>query len=120
LIYNMNAESEASNDYDAAAAQHEPGGSCDPGQGLQTEECRVRLSLALDDLKSVRDREKFGWIGLGTGVAAAAFGAYLLISNDDPDRYEPGPESEAIARVRAWPVGFAMKGGLGFGVVGSF
>jgi hypothetical protein len=120
LIFNASKESDAESKYDAEAQKHEPGGSCDPDQGLQTAECRTRLSLALDDLKSIRDREKFGWIGLGTGAAVAALGVYLLVSNDDPDRYEPGPESEAIGKLRILPHAGPIPGGFGLGVVGAF
>jgi hypothetical protein len=74
----------------------------------------------LDDLKSIRSREKFGWIGLGSGAAVAALGAYLLISNDDPDRYEPGEASEAIAGVRVLPTPMSVEKGFGLGVVGQF
>lgn len=120
LIFNASEESDAESKYDAEALKHEPGGSCDPDQGLQTDECRTRLGLALDDLKSIRDREKFGWIGLGTGAAVAALGVYLLVSNDDPDRYEPGPESEAIGKLRILPHAGPIPGGFTLGMVGSF
>jgi hypothetical protein len=76
LIYNAGAESDANDTYESEADKHEPGGSCDPDLGLQTDACRKSLELSLDDLKSIRSREKFGWIGLGTGVAVAALGGF--------------------------------------------
>lgn len=120
LIWNGVKESDAEDHFDTEADKHEAGGECDPATGNQTDECRTRLALALDDLDSVRGREKFGWIGLGVGGAAAAFGAFLLISNDDPERYEPSRESDVFGKLRVTPMGFTTKNGGGFGVIGSF
>jgi hypothetical protein len=120
LIWNGAKESDAEKDFDTEADKHEPGGECDAATGNQTDECKKRLELALADLEDVRAREKFGWIGLGVGAAAAAFGAFLLISNDDPERYEPSRESDVFGRLRVAPVGWTAKGGGGFGVIGSF
>jgi hypothetical protein len=120
LIVNGRKESDAESDFDAEADKHEPGGECDPGSGNQTDECKKRLELALSDLEDVRGREKFGWIGLGVGGVAAAFGAYLLISNDDPERYEPSRESDVFGRLRVTPVGWTSQSGGGVGLIGSF
>jgi hypothetical protein len=120
LIVNGKQERDAKSDFDAEADKNEPGGECDPGTGNQTDECKTRLELALADLEDVRGREKFGWIGLGVGGVAAAFGAYLLISNDDPERYEPSRESDVFGRLRVTPVGWTSRNGGGIGVIGSF
>lgn len=120
LLVNGKQESDAESDFDTEADKHEPGGECDAATGNQTDECKKRLDLALEDLEDVRGREKFGWIGLGVGGAAAAFGAYLLLSNDDPERYEPSRESDVFGRLRVTPVGWTSRNGGGIGVIGSF
>jgi hypothetical protein len=120
LIVNAGAESDAEELFDEEAAKQEPGGECDRAGGMQTDACLQALELALDDLESVRSREKFGWIGLGVGVAATALGVTLLLTNDDPDRYEPRPESDVFGRLKLVPIAWVGKGSGGGGITGRF
>jgi hypothetical protein len=120
LIVNNAAESDKKEAFDEEAARNGDGGECDREAGRQTPACVRDLNAALDDLKAVRDREKFGWIGAGVGVAAVGLGAVLLLTNDDPNRYEPRPESDVFGRLRLRPTawftgnagGFALSGAL--------
>jgi hypothetical protein len=120
LIWNAAEESDAADRFDAEAAKQEPGGECDRAGGMQTDACLQALELALEDLDSVRSREKFGWIGAGVGVAATALGVTLLLTNDDPDRYEPRPESDVFGRLELVPHGWFGKGAAGAGFTGRF
>ena len=120
LLVNASEESDAEEHFDEEAAKQEPGGECDRAGGMQTDACLQALELALDDLESIRSREKFGWIGLGVGVAATALGVTLLFTNDDPDRYEPRPESDVFGRLRLVPHGWVGKGEGGAGISGRF
>jgi hypothetical protein len=120
VVVNNAAESDKKDAFDEEAARNGEGGECDLEAGRQTPTCVRRLNAALDDLKTVRDREKFGWIGAGVGAAAIGLGAVLLLTNDDPNRYEPRPESDVFGRLRLRPSawftgnagGFALSGAL--------
>jgi hypothetical protein len=120
LLWNTSAESDAEDDFDAEAAKQGPGGECDRAAGMQSDECLQALELALDDLESIRSREKFGWIGVGVGAAAIGAGVTLLLTNDDPDRYEPRPESDVFGRLELVPYGWIGRGTGGAAIAGRF
>lgn len=120
LVYNARADADATDHYESEARKHEAGGACERGTDKQTPACLERLRLALDDLDAVRAREKFGWIGVGVGVAAVGAGAYLLLSGDDPNRYEPGPDSDVFGASRLAPVLSLTANGGFLGVRGGF
>ena len=120
LIWNSGEESEAEEHFDTEARKQEAGGECDRSAGMQTNACIQALELALDDLESVRSREKFGWVGVGVGAAAATLGVTLLLTNDDPDRYEPRPESDVFGRLRLAPTAWVGSNGGGAALSGRF
>ena len=91
---------------------------CGPS-GTSVDACIAERDFALEDLDAIRKREKFGWIGLGAGALLAGTGAFLLLSNDDPDRYEPRPESDVFGRT--WmPVVAAGRSGAQLNIMGAF
>jgi len=108
LWYNDGQKSEKESAFDAQVARSEPGEDCDP-QGIQAATCRTELQIALDDLERTRQRDVYGWVGLGVGAAALAVGLYLLLGNDDPDRYAPKPLSDVYARRRPIPIVWATN-----------
>jgi hypothetical protein len=120
VLLNKSNESDKKDAFDEQAARNGPGGDCDREAGDQTPACVRELNNALEALKDVRDREKFGWVGAGVGAAALGLGAVLLLSNDDPDRYEPRPESDVFGALRLYPTGFLGANGGGLGLVGTF
>ena len=120
VIWNASEEADAKDHFDAEAQKQEPGGECDRAAGMQTNACRQSLELALEDLDSIRSREKYGWIGMGVGVAAAGLGITLLLTNDDPDRYEPRPESNVFGRLELVPYGWVGPGSGGAALSGRF
>ena len=120
VLWNLGEESEAEERFNTEADKQRPGGECDRDAGNQTDACIQALQLALDDLESVRAREKYGWIGVGVGVAAAGFGTILLLTNEDPDRYEPRPESDVFGRLELTPLGWFGPGAAGAALVGRF
>jgi len=122
LAWNASEESDAEAKLDAEALKNEKGlgGDCDPEGKGQTQTCIDALNLRLADLVAVRDREKFGWIGGGVGLSVAALGVVLLVLNDDPERYEPKPESDVFGSLRFTPSAWLGPGSGGFGVSGTF
>lgn len=121
-LWNRGQEEDADAKWSALDKKFDDGGQCDP-KGATTKECELLKQdeeIAYNRLQSVSAREKFFWIGAGVGAASLVVGSYLLISNDDPERYEPKSESDVFGRVRALPVVLPMQGGGGLGVVGVF
>ena len=124
LIWNAGKKSDRERQFAAEAAKHEPGegGECDPARGDQTETCVVALEIALSNLESARGRDAFGWVGIGVGAAALGTGVFLLLSGNDPHRYEPKAESDVFGRLRLRPhahIGRRGESGA-FAVSGSF
>jgi hypothetical protein len=122
LAWNASAESHAKAMFDAEALSNEKGrgGACDPELMSQDAACLEALQLSLADLKSVRSREKFGWIGGGVGLSVAALGVVLLVLNDDPNRYEPRPESDVFGGLSLAPSAWLGPGQGGLGLAGAF
>lgn len=124
LIWNAGKKNDHERQFAAEAAKNEPGqgGECDPARGDQTETCVVALEIALSNLESARDRDAYGWVGIGVGAAALGTGVFLLLSGNDPDRYEPKPESDVFGRLRLRPQAYIGRRGESgaFAVSGSF
>jgi hypothetical protein len=119
LVWNRSEESKAKDEFEREFARGEAGGDCQASVS-RPPECDVALDLALDNLESVRGREKFGWVGLGVGAAVGVLGTVLLLTNDDPDRYEPRSESDVFGRLKVTPSAWADARGGGVGLLGSF
>lgn len=119
LIWNAGDVSEKEDEFEAEADRNSPGGECDP-QVSQTDACLVALDNALTNLEDARGREVYGWIGVGVGAAALGTGVVLLLTGNDPDRYEPKAESDVFGRGRWLPHGWIAPGGGGLGLSGRF
>jgi len=82
--------------------------------------CAEELDSEIDNLDSILAQNTYGWVGVGVGAAAVITGVVLFATADDPDRYEPKPESDVFARVRVLPQAWLGDGSMGVGAVGSF
>lgn len=120
VLWNQGEISDAESEFDRVADSFDSGGTCDRNIGLDGDACREELRLALDDLDSERGRTKFGWIGLGVGVAMSAVGVYLLLSGDDPDRYEPDLEQDPYAELPLLPALWVDQSAGGFSLSARF
>jgi hypothetical protein len=119
LIWNQGEKSGAERAHRTQRARWTDGRSCDP-MGEQDPDCEVALELALDDLDAARKRDAFGWVGLGVGAAALGTGVVLLLSSDDPDRYEPRPESDVFGGLELVPRAWIAPSAYGIGAAGRF
>lgn len=120
VLWNQGQISDAESEFDRVADSFDSGGACDRNTGQDSAGCREELRLALDDLDSKRGRTKFGWIGLGVGVAMSGLGAYLLLSGDDPDRYEPDLEQDPYAKLPVLPALWVGQSAGGLSLSGRF
>jgi hypothetical protein len=122
LIWNRSEQSDAEARSDELLARTGPGGDCAPSASSSPECTRVRkdLELVVEEKDTINARYPWGFAALGVGVIGAGIGAYLLLSNDDPERYEPRPESDVFGRVRWAPHFAATPQGGAFGVSGVF
>jgi hypothetical protein len=121
LVWNHGQKSDTESTFNRIAADNTPGSGtrCDP-QRTRPASCVEELNIALDHFQSATDRDVWGWVGLGVGAAAAGLGTVLLVTGDDPHRYDPRPESDVFGMLRVVPVGWAAPGGAGAGLRGAF
>ena len=56
-----------------------------------------RLQRGLEKASDAQTRDKIGYAMLGVGGAAAALGVYLLVSGDNPHRYDKKTDDNPLA-----------------------
>jgi hypothetical protein len=123
LIVNQGAKNDAQQAYDNSDLKT-PGGMCHPGVGggkpVSNDACIEELRLALAKLDETRQRDVYGWIGVGVGVAALGVGLVLLLTGDDPGRYDHKASDEVFGLHALRPLGWADAHGGGLGMSARF
>jgi hypothetical protein len=102
LIWNQGEKNEAERAFDDFADEvaESKTGSC------TTDDCAKELDLLVDELDARRQRDVYGWVGVGVGAIAVGTGALLFVTGADPSRYDPKQDSDVF-------------GSLAFGVRGT-
>jgi len=111
LIINKHQHDDKEAAFQQQLARAKPGGDCD-ATTQTAPDCDVALKLALNDLDTVTSHQKYGWIAGGVGVATLGLGIVLLVTNDDPNRYEPKPESDVFGKLTLAPMFVPGGGGV--------
>lgn len=111
LVINKHQHDDKEAAFQEQYARGEPGGDCYAPTG-RAPDCDVALSLALNDLDTVNSHQKYGWIAGGVGVATLGLGIVLLVTNDDPNRYEPKPDSDVFGKLQLAPLFVPGGGGV--------
>jgi len=83
-----------------------------------TEYCNQRLQTAIDSYDRAKARDLFGWITVGVGGGALVAGTVLLVTGDDPKRYER--ERPELGRRRFVPLLSRRDGVTTLGLAGDF
>ena len=104
LLWNQGQKNEAESEFDAFADGVEAEGGC-------TDSCEQTLGILVDELESRRDRDVYGFVGVGVGAATLAVGALLYVFGADPHRYDPKPESNVFGSLglRVMPAGVELS-----------
>ncbi|HLK37930.1 MAG TPA: PEGA domain-containing protein [Polyangiaceae bacterium] len=94
---------------------------CDPAQDFTTyqQNCLVPKAAAQSKVDDANMRDYFGWSAVGVGGAAIVVGAILLLTDDDPHRYDPAKPSSDVGR-RLLPLPWTAPGGAGLSLVGAY
>jgi hypothetical protein len=123
LIVNQGKKNDAEATYNNSDLKT-PEGMCHPGVGgsapVSNDACIEELRLNLAALEDARSRDVYGWIGVGVGAAALGVGLVLLLTGDDPGRYDHSASSDVFALHNARPLAWADAHGGGLGMSGRF
>jgi hypothetical protein len=114
LVINQGREDDKREEIDEISSRDECNGQSPDYDPACTEEHNAEI----ENLDSILAQNTYGWIGAGVGTAAVITGVVLLVTADDPDRYEPKPESDVFARVI--PNAWVGNQSVGIGASGSF
>jgi hypothetical protein len=93
---------------------------CDMGQdpNVLQQTCFGPVNAAASKIADANTRDDVAWTALGVGAAGAVLGAVLLLTSDDPHKYDASqPAGATHVSVPAFWVG---RGGGGLGLHGSF
>lgn len=82
---------------DAILVTYARGGSCDPKGGGDHIACDASLAGANHDLDHEKSLRTLGYAALGVGVVAAAVGTYLLVTGDDPKKYDTATSEPVLS-----------------------
>ena len=119
LLWNAGEKSDKREVAEDRLRDADPGGPCDPSTQIP-ETCAIDREIAIDELDAAEDRDLYGFIGVGVGAAALGLGLVLLFTADDPDRYEPRPESDVFGSLRLSPAVLVLPGGGAASLRGEF
>jgi hypothetical protein len=119
LIWNDIQHDQAQEDFDREVPRHEQGGDCWKASPNRADDCKDPQAL-LDRIKATNGRYGYGWAMVAIGAVAAGAGTFFLLTADDPDRYEPGPDSDIFGALKVAPTPLLSESQLGLGLVGSF
>jgi hypothetical protein len=86
------------------------GGVCDQSQDVNIPMCDALLAGANQRVSDAKTRIIVGYVVGGVGVAAAVIGAVVLLTGDDPGRYDRKSASSSRPTVMGWATG--SSGGL--------
>ncbi|MGA3119647.1 MAG: PEGA domain-containing protein [Polyangiaceae bacterium] len=108
----------------AMAVRHS-GELCDPagdtGSATYQTLCAMPYANATTQVSDANSRDGIAWSGVGVGAAAVALGVVLLLTADDPHKYDgPAPPPENSAVLRAWPTAWMSWRAGGVGVAARF
>jgi hypothetical protein len=84
------------------------------------DQCNATQQSAYDDWQAAKKRSTIALVGAGAGAVIAGVGAYLLLSSDDPHRYDRHSNQEPLSRVRLVPVADVTPRGGFLGLSGAF
>jgi hypothetical protein len=95
LIWNQGEKNEAERAFDDYADEvaNSKTGEC------TSDTCANELDLLVDELDARRQRDVFGWVGVGVGALAIGTGVFLFVTGPDPGRYDPKKESDVFGRL---------------------
>ena len=113
IVLNKGDQSTKEDAFQAQVKRHATGGECDVTTQVPAD-CKDGAQITLDALTASRAKEKYGWITAGVGAAGLGLGLVLLLTNDDPNRYEPKPESDVFGSLHLLPL---LVPGTGGGLV---
>jgi hypothetical protein len=123
LIVNQGKKNDAEATYNNSDLKT-PTGMCHPGvnggRPVSNDACIEELRLNLAALEDARNRDVYGWIGVGVGAAALGVGLVLLLTGDDPGRYDHKAGEDVFAIRDARPLAWADAHGGGLGMSGRF
>ena len=94
------------------------GGDCDKGTvlGGMWDVCQARYDEADRQLSNRTLLRNLSAVGAGVGLAAAATGLYLLLTNDDPHRYDRPAGHASASTLTFVPSTWIHPGGAGAGL----
>lgn len=95
LLWNQGQKNDAEDAFDTRAEQIENG----PTGACTSELCERELGILVDELDARRQRDAFGWVGVGVGALALGTGVVLFATGPDPGRYEPKPDSDVFGKL---------------------
>jgi hypothetical protein len=120
FVINQSSKNDAQAKHDQLELEFETmTGACDLPSGVSAEACNSARQSALNDLNAAKNRSTIALVTAGVGAAIAGVGAYLLLSGDDPHRYDRRPSGET-SRFHLVPSATLAPSGGWAGVTGSF
>jgi hypothetical protein len=98
LFYDASARTTARADLaDAEGKVERKEGVCDTGGlGGDVEKCNAPIFAAQEKIDDSNKRDIIGYVGIGVGAAATGLGLYLLLSGDNPTKYDRKPTSDIV------------------------
>jgi hypothetical protein len=122
LVYDAGQRSSANATRNGLLVQNTPKSNepCDIGQesDLLQQRCYGPVNAAAARIADANTRDDIGWTVLGAGVAGAVLGLVLLVTSDDPHKYDL-PEREHAGPPFV-PTFWSARGAGGLGLRGSF
>jgi hypothetical protein len=119
LVYNAGKKHTAQSGFDQIVTERDTQkGRCDLTH--TPDSCDALVQAYYQVLKDARARDAYGWVGVGVGAAILGTGAVLLITGNDPHRYDRASEADELGRLRIKPTFSAGRGGGSVGLVGRF